>query len=63
MTAKLQLESSIPTLQAEVDCMLVAAKNAEEKSKMAKVDAAYLADKLREGFKKKRPQTWPFGST
>merc|ERR1712179_603126 len=34
MTAKRQLESSIHTLQAEVDGMLVAAKNADEKSKM-----------------------------
>merc|ERR1712063_185083 len=44
MTSKRQLESSIHTLQAEVDGMLVAAKNAEEK---AKVDAARLADELR----------------
>merc|ERR1712179_807263 len=34
MTAKRQLESSIHTMQAEVDGMLIAAKNAEEKSKM-----------------------------
>merc|ERR1719209_1761977 len=47
MTAKRQLESSIHTLQAEVDGMLVAAKNAEEKSKKAMVDAARLADELR----------------
>merc|ERR1712228_991303 len=33
MTAKRQLESSIHTMQAEVDGMLVAAKNAEEKAK------------------------------
>merc|ERR1711931_215507 len=46
-TAKRQLESSIHTLQAEVDGMLVAAKNAEEKSKKAMVDAARLADELR----------------
>merc|ERR1711936_1561180 len=39
MTSKRQLESSIHTLQAEVDGMLVAAKNAEEKSKKAMVDA------------------------
>merc|ERR1711976_586886 len=32
MTSKRQLESSIHTLQAEVDGMLVAAKNAEEKA-------------------------------
>merc|ERR1712201_6222 len=47
MTAKRQLESSIHTMQAEVDGMLVAAKNAEEKSKKAMVDAARLADELR----------------
>merc|ERR1719489_749514 len=47
MTAKRQLESSIHTLQAEVDGMLVAAKNAEEKSKTAMVDAARLAAELR----------------
>merc|ERR1712234_81478 len=47
MTAKRQLESSIHTRQAEVDGMLVAAKNAEEKSKKAMVDAARLADELR----------------
>merc|ERR1719209_1138897 len=47
MTSKRQLESSIHTLQAEVDEMLVAAKNAEEKSKKAMVDAARLADELR----------------
>merc|ERR1711931_523452 len=46
MTAKRQLESSIHTMQAEVDGMLVAAKNAEEKSKKAMVDAARLADEL-----------------
>merc|ERR1719312_1502790 len=46
MTAKRQLESSIHTLQAEVDGMLVAAKNAEEKAKKAMVDAARLADEL-----------------
>merc|ERR1712200_272205 len=40
MTSKRQLESSIHTLQAEVDGMLVAAKNAV-------VDAARLADELR----------------
>merc|ERR1711973_973908 len=46
MTSKRQLESSIHTLQAEVDGMLVAAKNAEEKAKKAMVDAARLADEL-----------------
>merc|ERR1712080_613245 len=34
-------------IQAEVDAMLQAAKNAEEKSKKAMVDAARLADELR----------------
>merc|ERR1711971_579867 len=47
MTAKRQLESSIHTMQAEVDGMLIAAKDAEEKSKKAMVDAARLADELR----------------
>merc|ERR1712106_1133205 len=47
MTMKRQLESSIHTMQAEVDGMLIAAKNAEEKSKKAMVDAARLADELR----------------
>merc|ERR1711915_946589 len=47
MTAKRQLESSIHTMQAEVDGMLVAAKNAEEKAKKSMVDAARLADELR----------------
>merc|ERR1739842_112773 len=47
MTSKRQLESSIHTLQAEVDGMLVAAKNGEEKAKKAMVDAARLADELR----------------
>merc|ERR1711892_147502 len=47
MTGKRQLESSIHTVQAEVDGMLLAAKNAEEKSKKAMVDAARLADELR----------------
>merc|ERR1712203_448334 len=47
MTGKRQLESSIHTLQTEVDGMLVAAKNAEEKAKKAMVDAARLADELR----------------
>merc|ERR1712142_708158 len=47
MTSKRQLESSIHTLPDEVDGMLVAAKNAEEKAKKAMVDAARLADELR----------------
>merc|ERR1712002_265978 len=47
MTAKRGLEGSIHTIQAEVDAMLQAAKNAEEKSMKAMVDAARLADELR----------------
>merc|ERR1712127_304311 len=47
MTAKRGLEGAIHTVQAEVDAMLSAAKNAEEKSKKAMVDAARLADELR----------------
>merc|ERR1711935_1295333 len=35
---------AVNTMQAEVDAMLGAAKNAEEKSKKAMVDAARLAD-------------------
>merc|ERR1712080_490353 len=46
MTAKRGLEGSM-AIQAEVDAMLQAAKNAEEKSKKAMVDAARLADELR----------------
>merc|ERR1712102_154498 len=41
------LESVIHTLQAEIDDMLGQAKNSEEKSKRAMVDAARLADELR----------------
>ena len=40
MTAKRGLEGAIHTVQAEVDAMLGAAKNAEEKAKKAMVDAA-----------------------
>merc|ERR1712098_97410 len=47
MTAKRSLEGNIHTLSAEIDAMLGAAKNAEEKSKKAMVDAARLADELR----------------
>merc|ERR1712119_128521 len=47
MTSKRGLEGAIHTVQAEVDAMLQAAKNAEEKSKKAMVDAARLADDLR----------------
>merc|ERR1711935_112684 len=41
------LESVIHTLQAEIDDSLQQAKNSEEKSKRAMVDAARLADELR----------------
>merc|ERR1712014_14472 len=44
---KRSLEGSIHTIQAEIDGMLMAAKNAEEKSKKALLDAARLADELR----------------
>ena len=47
MAAKRALEGHIHTVQAEIDAMLGAAKNAEEKSKKAMVDAARLADELR----------------
>merc|ERR1712226_1397727 len=47
MTAKRGLEGAIHTIQAEVDPMLGAAKNAEEKSKKAMVDAARQQDELR----------------
>merc|ERR1712121_419290 len=47
MSGKRSLEGNIHTLQAEIDAMLQAAKNAEEKSKKAMVDAARLADELR----------------
>merc|ERR1712007_73639 len=41
------LESVIHTLQAEIDDALQGAKNSEDKSKRAMVDAARLADELR----------------
>merc|ERR1711974_583233 len=44
---KRNVESMIHTLQAEIDDMLRQAKNSEEKSKRAMVDAARLADELR----------------
>merc|ERR1712112_27961 len=47
MSAKRALEGHIHTVQAEIDAMLGAAKNAEKKSKKAMVDAARLADELR----------------
>merc|ERR1712106_421129 len=47
MAAKRGLEGSLHTCQAELDALLQAAKNSEEKSKHAMVDAARLADELR----------------
>merc|ERR1712152_86081 len=47
MHEKRNVESMIHTLQAEIDDMLGAAKNSEEKSKRAMVDAARLANELR----------------
>merc|ERR1712045_591097 len=47
MHNKRGLESVIHTLQAEIDDALTQAKNSEEKSKRAMVDAARLADELR----------------
>merc|ERR1711992_186414 len=44
---KRNLEGSIHTIQAEIDGMLLAAKNGEEKAKKAMIDAARLADELR----------------
>ena len=41
------LESQIHTMHAEIDDMLHQAKNSEDKSKKAMVDAARLADELR----------------
>merc|ERR1719206_872703 len=57
MTAKRQLESSIHTLQAEVDGMLVAAKNAEEKSKKAKKEKDER-DPLFHGIKDTGAEDW-----
>uniref|UniRef100_A0A0K2UVL3 Myosin heavy chain 1 [Tribolium castaneum] n=1 Tax=Lepeophtheirus salmonis TaxID=72036 RepID=A0A0K2UVL3_LEPSM len=47
MHEKRNVESIIHTLQAEIDEVLSSAKNAEEKSKRAMVDASRLADELR----------------
>merc|ERR1711922_51292 len=47
MHVKRGLESVIHTLQAEIDDALQGAKNSEDKSKRAMVDAARLADELR----------------
>merc|ERR1712161_17013 len=44
---KRRLESAVHTMHAEIDDMLSQAKNSEEKSKKAMVDAARLADELR----------------
>merc|ERR1719273_1013828 len=44
---KRHLESALHTMHAEIDDMLQQAKNSEEKSKKAMVDAARLADELR----------------
>merc|ERR1712012_524877 len=46
-TVKRGLEASIHTVYAEIDATLMAAKNAEEKSKKAMMDASRLADELR----------------
>ena len=45
--AKRGLEGSLHTVSAEIDATLMGAKNAEEKSKKAMIDAARLADELR----------------
>merc|ERR1712088_1037875 len=44
---KRHLESAVHTMHAEIDDMLHQAKNSEEKSKKAMIDAARLADELR----------------
>merc|ERR1711935_488953 len=44
---KRHVEGALHTMQAEIDDMLHQAKNSEEKSKKAMVDAARLADELR----------------
>merc|ERR1711892_1503016 len=46
-TEKRAAESEIHTLHAEIDDMLLQAKNAEEKAKKAMIDASRLADELR----------------
>jgi len=45
--AKRQVEGEVHTLHAEIDQMLLNAKNSEEKAKKAMVDASRLADELR----------------
>merc|ERR1712029_530641 len=47
MAVKRSLEGNLHTCQAEVDCLLQAAKQSEEKAKHAMVDASRLADELR----------------
>ena len=44
---KRRIESAIHTMHAEIDDILQQAKNSEEKSKKAMIDAARLADELR----------------
>merc|ERR1712037_948943 len=44
---KRAMEGAVHTMHAEIDDMLQQAKNSEEKSKKAMVDAARLADELR----------------
>merc|ERR1712051_118781 len=46
-TVKRGLEAAIHTVSAEIDATLMSAKNAEEKSKKAMMDASRLADELR----------------
>jgi len=47
VAVKRNLEGSIHTIQAEIDGMLIAAKNGEEKAKKAMIDVGRLADELR----------------
>ena len=47
MTKKRAAESEVHTLHAEIDDMLLQAKNSEEKAKKAMIDASRLADELR----------------
>ena len=47
MADKRRIESAIHTMHAEIDDILQQAKNSEEKSKKAMIDAARLADELR----------------
>merc|ERR1712088_688725 len=44
---KRHIESAVHTMHAEIDDMMHQAKNSEEKSKKAMIDAARLADELR----------------